>query len=104
MDHNYKRHHFWAERTFGWLPLKRLPSEYVREHCYWGFFNDLFGIRVRDEIGVDHILWGGDFPHVESDWPHSQELLQKHFEEQHVPDGERRRIVADNAIDFFNLG
>jgi predicted TIM-barrel fold metal-dependent hydrolase len=104
MDHNYNRHHFWAERTFGWEPLERLPSEYVREHCYWGFFNDLFGIRVRHEIGVDHILWGGDFPHVESDWPHSQELLKEHFQDQSVPEDERYRIVAGNALDFFNLG
>lgn len=104
MDHNYTRHHYWAERTFGWIKLEHLPSEYVRQHCYWGFFNDRFGIRVRHEIGVDHILWGGDFPHVESDWPHSQELLKEHFEDQGVPDDERYRILAGNAIDFFNLG
>jgi predicted TIM-barrel fold metal-dependent hydrolase len=104
MDHNYTRHHFWAERTFGWIKLNRLPSEYVRQHCYWGFFNDLYGIRVRHEIGVDRILWGGDFPHVESDWPHSDELLKEHFENQDVPDAERERILVGNAVDFFNLG
>jgi predicted TIM-barrel fold metal-dependent hydrolase len=104
MDHNYRRHHYWAERTFGWIKLDRLPSEYVREHCYWGFFNDRFGIRARHEIGVEHILWGGDFPHVESDWPCSQQLLKEHFEDQGIPADERQRIVAGNAVEFFRLG
>jgi predicted TIM-barrel fold metal-dependent hydrolase len=104
MDHNYLRHHYWAERTFGWPKLPRLPSAYVRDHCYWGFFNDKFGIRVRHEIGVEHILWGGDFPHVESDWPDSQRLLREHFEEQGVPATEREMIVAGNAVAFFKLG
>lgn len=100
-DHNYKRHHFWAERLYGWPTLERLPSEYVKEFFLWGFFNDQLGVRIRHEIGVDHIMWGSDFPHVESDWPNSLELLAHHFEG--VPKEDVYAMIAGNAIEFFHL-
>lgn len=101
MDHNYTRHRHWAETTYGLKPLKQLPSEYVREHIYWGFFNDPVGIRIRNEIGVDRIIWGGDFPHVESDWPHSGALLDSLFEG--VPAEERHKMEAGNAAKFLKI-
>jgi predicted TIM-barrel fold metal-dependent hydrolase len=102
MDHNYTRHRFWVERVYGLPPLKRLPSEYIREHCWWGFFNDNFGLRVRHEIGPDRIMWSTDFPHVESDWPNSQALIDEQF--AGVPDDEKQRILAGNCMEFFHLG
>jgi predicted TIM-barrel fold metal-dependent hydrolase len=100
-DNQYLRHYHWAERLLGAKPLRRLPSEYIKEHNWWGFFNDKVGIRLRHDVRVDRIMWGGDFPHVESDWPHSRELLAEHF--ANVPEDERRKIVRDNAVDFFHL-
>jgi predicted TIM-barrel fold metal-dependent hydrolase len=103
MDHNYSRHRYWAERIFGLKPLDRLPSEYIREHMYWGFFDDPVGLKLRHEVGVDRILWAGDFPHVESDWPHSRAVLAKRFAAARVPEDEQYKIVAGNAIEFFHL-
>ena len=37
MDHEYSINRFWAERQMGLPRLKRLPSEYLREHAFWGF-------------------------------------------------------------------
>ena len=102
MDHNYERHRYWAEDIYQLKPLKRRPSEYVKQHIYWGFFDDPVGMKLRHEIGLDRILWGGDFPHVESDWPHSGELLGRLLRD--VPDDERSQIVAGNAIRFLRLG
>ncbi|MCI0821012.1 MAG: amidohydrolase [Chloroflexi bacterium] len=101
MDHNYKRHHRWAEKIYGIKPLKRLPSETIKEHMYWGFFDDPIGIKMRYEIGVDRIMWGGDFPHIESDWPDSDVLLKRTFAD--VPDDEAHMMVAGNAVEFFHL-
>jgi predicted TIM-barrel fold metal-dependent hydrolase len=101
MDHQYVRHRFWAEKLYGWKPLARLPSEYVRGNCHWGFFNDAFGVSVRHYIGVERIMWGSDFPHVETDWPHSAEALEDNF--RGVPEPDRHRMVVQNAIDFFHL-
>lgn len=54
------------------------PSEYWRRNCYVGAsFMSRAECDVRDRIGVDRIMWGADFPHIEGTWPHSQMALQE---------------------------
>ncbi|MGH7931253.1 MAG: amidohydrolase family protein, partial [Candidatus Binatia bacterium] len=43
MDHEYSVNRVWAERYLGLPRLKRLPSEYLRDHAHWGFFEDHVG-------------------------------------------------------------
>jgi predicted TIM-barrel fold metal-dependent hydrolase len=100
-DVRYKRHIHWAERLLGFKPLQRPPSEYIREHCLWGFQQDRAGVELRHHMGVDRIIWASDFPHQESDWPDSMETLDWNFKD--VPADERYKMVAGNVIDFFNL-
>jgi predicted TIM-barrel fold metal-dependent hydrolase len=101
MDHNYNRHRYWAEDIYQLKPLKQAPSEYIKQHIYWGFFDDPIGVKMRHEVGVDRIIWGGDFPHVESEWPNSGKLLDTQL--QGVPEDEKRKMVAGNAIAFLGL-
>jgi predicted TIM-barrel fold metal-dependent hydrolase len=101
MDHNYSRHRHWAEGIYGLEPLKQMPSEYIKRHVIWGFFDDPIGIKLRHEVGVDKIIWGGDFPHVESDWPNSGAALARQFEG--VPEEEQAMMVAGNAARFLRL-
>jgi predicted TIM-barrel fold metal-dependent hydrolase len=56
---------------------------------------------VRHEVGVDHALWGSDFPHEVSRWPHSREYLEQQFAT--VPEDETRKMLCENAVKFFNL-
>jgi predicted TIM-barrel fold metal-dependent hydrolase len=100
-DVRYDRHHRWAERLLGFKPLKRPPSEYIREHCLWGFQFDRVGVELRHKIGVDRLLWGSDFPHQESDWPESMTIIERNF--AGVPTDEKYKMVCGNAIAFFNL-
>ena len=100
-DVRYGRHHWWAEQYLGFKPLKRLPSEYMREHVYWGFMDDPVGIENRHRMGVDRLIWCSDFPHQESDWPDSQPLLDRIFEG--VPAADRYKMEAGNVIEFFRL-
>lgn len=101
MDAEYQKNHFWAERYFGIDRLERLPSDYIKEHAYWGFYDDPIGVKLRHEIGVDHIVWGSDFPHVVSHWPHSQRMLDKQM--VGVPEEERSKMLADNIVRFLGL-
>jgi len=100
-DQRYKRHHWWAEELLDFKPLRCLPSYYMREHVYWGIMDDRVGVEMRHHVGVDRIMWCSDFPHQESDWPHSQEVIQRIF--AGVPEGERARMVAGNCAEFFRL-
>jgi predicted TIM-barrel fold metal-dependent hydrolase len=101
-DIRYERHRHWAAAELGWQPLPKKPTDYLREHVLWGFQQDSVGVRrLRDLLGVDHILWATDFPHQESEFPHSDRVIEKNFED--VPHAEVRQIVAGNAIRFFHL-
>jgi predicted TIM-barrel fold metal-dependent hydrolase len=100
-DVRYERNRHWAAKLLGFRPLSRPPSEYIREHCLWGFQFDPVGVELRHHLGVGNLMWGSDFPHQESEWPHSQDVLARNF--AGVPDEERRLMTAGNVIDFFRL-
>jgi hypothetical protein len=46
-------------------------------------------------------MWSTDFPHIESDWPNSMQVIEETF--QGVPEDEKQRMVAGNCIEFFRL-
>jgi len=49
------------------LPLKRRPSEYIRENCYFVAEQGERTIGMALElVGEDRIMWGSDYPHVDS--------------------------------------
>ena len=100
-DQRYERHHYWAERLLDWKPTGQIPSDAIREHCSWGFQCDPIGVENRRHIGVERVFWATDFPHQESEWPHSNIVLDENF--VGVPDQEVRRMVVENAIEFFHL-
>ncbi len=100
-DVRYDRHYRWAQRLFGFKPLARLPSEHIRAHCLWGFQFDRIGVELRHKINVDHLIWGSDFPHQESDWPDSKGVIERNF--AGIPEEERSKMVCGNAIKFFRL-
>ncbi len=100
-DVRYDRHYHWAERLLGFTPLKRPPSEYIREHCLWGFQFDRIGVELRHKINVDRLIWGSDFPHQESDWPESMSVIERNF--AGVPEDEKQKMVCGNAVEFFRL-
>ncbi|HXV81846.1 MAG TPA: amidohydrolase family protein, partial [Candidatus Binatia bacterium] len=102
MDNEYGRQRFWAERVLGLPQLRRPPSEYARENCYWGFNRNPVGVRIaRQEMGVDHVMWASDFPHLESDWPNSQRVIEENFAS--VPEEEKWKMIVANAVKYFRL-
>ena len=96
LDDNFLRRRFRAE-----VRLSRMPSEYVHEHIWATFLEDPVGIRLRHEIGVDHIMWSTDYPHTNSNWPNSQRIAAYEFRD--VPAAERRMIMRDNAAGLYGL-
>ncbi len=101
VDSNYDRYEEMGADLYGVESLERRPSEYMRDHNFWGFLSDPFGVELRHKIGVDKLLWGSDFPHRASDWPHSREAIERDFAE--VSPDERYLMLAGNAIKFFHL-
>jgi len=88
--------------TKGWKSREgMLPSDYWRRNMFVEFMEDDLGVKIRDVIGVDNMLWGSDFPHSESTWPQSKQFLDRIF--AGVPEEDRRKITADNAAKMFGF-
>ena len=63
---------------------------------------DHYAVRNRDVLGVENLMWSTDYPHHGCDWPHSRKVVDEMFEG--VPEDERAKMVARNAIDLYGLG
>ena len=78
-----------------------LPSDYFRSNCFLGFQEDALGIKMRDLIGVDTLQWGADYPHNESTFPRSREILDNILAD--CTEEEKAKIVGGNAERMYRL-
>jgi predicted TIM-barrel fold metal-dependent hydrolase len=89
------------EDQFKELDLTMKPSEYWRRQCYATYQSDPIGVKLIEELGVDNIMWGSDFPHPDGIYPDSQEYIQKEL--GHLPEAIRKKIVCDNAAKLYRF-
>jgi predicted TIM-barrel fold metal-dependent hydrolase len=101
VDMLYERTIHWANEYVGLPILDHNPSEYLRRHIYWGFVNDPFGVKVRDDVGIDRAMWSSDFPHSVTTWPDSSAAIDAMF--AGVAPEEKAKMVCGNAMEFFGL-
>ena len=108
-----------GESGIGWLPylidrmdneyldqyrdikLKLLPSEYWRRQCRATFQYDRIGTKLIEDMGVETLMWGSDYPHPDGIWPDSSEYIAKQF--SHLPADVTHKIVCENAGKFYGL-
>jgi predicted TIM-barrel fold metal-dependent hydrolase len=101
-DYWYDKHLSWNQRLLGFKPPKRLPSAYVRDHIMLSVQHvERTAIEMRHKIGVAHLMFATDFPHIECDWPETRSYADRLF--AGVPWDEAYPILAGNMITFFHL-
>jgi predicted TIM-barrel fold metal-dependent hydrolase len=47
------------------------------------------------------LMWANDFPHSDSTWPWSQEMLAE--QSQHLTGEQREAILCGNVADLYNI-
>jgi predicted TIM-barrel fold metal-dependent hydrolase len=98
MDHAFKRHR-------NWLPpgqeLSKLPSEYFAEHIYVTFQDDWVAFKTANLMNWRRLMWANDFPHSDSTWPWSQDLLAEHSND--LTAEQRRAILCDNVAELYGV-
>ncbi len=97
MDHAFNRHRHWLPAG----TLSRLPSEYFAQNIYTTFQDDWVAFKVADLVNVERLMWANDFPHSDSTWPWSQELLAEHT--AHLTSSQRDRILHDNCAELYGI-
>lgn len=111
-----------SEGGIGWLPyiLERMETVWERHRWYndvnrevgprelWDrghlggcFISDDAGIAARHVIGVDKIMFESDYPHSDSNWPHTRKILAESLVD--VPDDEAAAMCEGNARRFYDF-
>jgi len=82
--------------------LTKTPMEYFQQNCYLGAsFLPKHEVGYRYDIGIDKLMWGSDYPHMEGTWPHTMDSLRNTFSE--VPEQEIRQMMGIGAADVFGF-
>jgi hypothetical protein len=95
-DYVYKHHKEWTGTDLG----GKLPSELFNERIITCFIDDAVGVENRHHLNIDHITWECDYPHSDSTWPTSPELLAPAL--VGVPDDEINKMTHENAMRLFS--
>ena len=74
-----------------------LLASFFHRNVVLSFQEDAVGVRLRDVIGVDNMMWGSDYPHSESTFPQSRKILAG------VPDDEQAKIAGGNTARVYNF-
>jgi predicted TIM-barrel fold metal-dependent hydrolase len=90
----------WA-RSRVWLNRSTPPGETFRRHFWTCIIKDATAIKLRHEIGINNLMVETDFPHSDSNWPHSRKVISEMLAD--VPDDECRLIAGGNARALFNF-
>jgi predicted TIM-barrel fold metal-dependent hydrolase len=96
IDYVWERHRWYND-----VNREIRPSELFAGHVYGCFISDGAGIEARHRIGVDNIMFESDYPHSDSNWPHTRKILTDALAD--VPDGEARKMVELNARGLYRF-
>lgn len=96
MDWAYQRH---GGAAVAGIP--ELPSTYWYNNFLVTFEDDDIGVRTRDVVGVETLLWGSDYPHGDSVFPNSPAVMDRIFAE--CTEAERRAMTCQNVLDLYHL-
>ena len=96
MDETWHKQRHWIKS-----PLLNAPSHYMERNIYGSFIHDRAGILMRDFPGAGNIMWSSDYPHSETTFPHSREVIERLFEG--VPEADKRMILSGRAKALFQL-
>ncbi|HEB90231.1 MAG TPA: amidohydrolase [Deltaproteobacteria bacterium] len=82
--------------------LSLRPSEYFARQCFIGAsFMPAHEGRDRHAIGLDKLMWGSDYPHLEGTWPNTMEALRETFGT--YPEAEIRALLGTNAAEVYGF-
>ncbi len=111
----------YAESQVGWMPfqlermdsvwrdgvggvdLRIAPSEQVRGRVFGCVFDDLHGLKCRNDVGLEQILFETDYPHSDGTYPHSRKIARELFAAAGMNAEECHAVLRGNAIVAYGL-
>ena len=107
-----------GESGIGWIPyaldrmdfeyedrfrdlMKLKPSEYWHRQCRATFQFDRIGAKLVEDIGVETLMWGSDYPHPDGVWPESSKYIEEQF--AGLSPEVVHKVTCENAGKFYGL-
>ena len=81
--------------------LQTRPHEVWARQFFATIEDDRPALLTRSLIGVDNLMWGSDYPHSDSTFPCSMEVLDELF--SNIPIEERQKITRDNCRRLYGI-
>jgi predicted TIM-barrel fold metal-dependent hydrolase len=97
MDATWKKQRYWTKS-----PLTKEPSFFMDQNIYGSFIDEVVGIANRHMPGGKNIMWSSDYPHSETTFPNSDEVIARIFDG--VPENEKIQIIGGIAKKLFRVG
>ena len=95
LDYYYKR--FEGKNP---AKLERPPSQIFEDQIFATFFRDPNAALVAQRYS--NLMWSSDYPHGNSTWPNSQQVVEDRL--GGLPDDDIDRIVRGTAARLFGIG
>lgn len=86
-------------RAPGAMPRK--PSDYWKSNFLVTFEDDEIGVMTRDISGTNTLMWGNDYPHGDSVFPESQQVLDRILKD--CTPRERYEMTVKNVVQLYGL-
>jgi predicted TIM-barrel fold metal-dependent hydrolase len=77
------------------------PADILRRNFWFCTIDDPSTISLRHVIGVDHIMFEVDYPHGDSTWPDTQDVLDEYWGD--IPNAEIRKMCCENASKLYRI-
>ncbi len=84
------------------VPIRYSPSEYFDGQIFASFVNDSVGTAmIGAGWGTDSCMWSNDFPHGNTSWPNSREVIARDLSK--LPQETRNKLLHQTVADLYHL-
>ena len=98
-EFTYDHHSTWTKSHFG----GKRPTQVFEEHFLTCFIEDKAGLRSRDLVGIDTIMFECDYPHSDCTWPNTPENTYEQLMYAELSDQEIDAVTHGNAMRAFSF-
>jgi len=96
IERTWEKQRFWTESE-----LKNPPSYYMDRNVWGSFIQDRTGVLNRDLPGGRNIMWSSDYPHSETTFPKSRDIILRDFEG--IPVEDVNDIINNNCRKLLGI-
>ena len=82
---------------------RRRPASRCADGCSAACSTTSSGLRYRDDVGLESILFETDYPHSDGTFPHSRKVAHDLFSAAGMDADACHKVLRDNAIDAYGL-